>query len=367
VARHVGVALEEGFVVDVIAHRREGEPRRETVEGARVLRLPFTHKQDGGLLGLCFEYLGFTSTATLSIAARSLRRRYAAIQISNPPDFLMVAALLPKALGARVIFDVHDFSADLFEIRFGGRRGSKVIERTLMWFEKWAIRVSDVVIVPHKRYMRELTGRGTDPRKIKVVMNSPDENLLPKEPVIQNGFRVVYHGTLTRHYGVHVLIDAIPLVVSELPDLRVEIYGDGDNLENLMRQAEALGVSDYIAFSGRCLPHEEVLGAIAGASVGIIPNRADRHDQRALSAKLLEYVALGIPAVVSDLDTIREHFSPEEVLYFEPENANALASRILETASDREASARRAARARRRYEQYRWPVSAREYATALSG
>jgi glycosyltransferase involved in cell wall biosynthesis len=301
----------------------------------------------------------------LAVAARSLRRRYQVVQVSNPPDFLMLAAIAPKVLGARVILDVHDFSSDLFELRFGDKRGSKQIERALIWLEKWAARVADVVIAPHERYKRELIERGTDPQKIKVVMNSPDEKLFPNEPAAGDEFRVVYHGTLTPHYGVHVLIDAVPLLIGQISCLRVEIYGDGDNLENLMRRASALGVSEYVTFSGQCLPHGEVLEAIAGASVGVIPNRADRHDQRALSAKLLEYVALGIPAVAADLETIREHFSAKEILYFEPGDARSLASRVLEIAVDQEASAQRAARARRRYEHYRWPISAREYVAAL--
>jgi glycosyltransferase involved in cell wall biosynthesis len=365
VARLVAVALEERFSVDVLALQRQGERRRETVEGARVLRLPLTHTQGGGLVYLCLEYLGFTAAASFIVAVRTLRRRYQIVQISNPPDLLMLAAIVPKVLGARVIFDVHDFSSDMFELRFGGRRGSKQIERILMRLEKWAAQFADAVIVPHDRYKRELTERGINPEKIKVVMNSPNETLLPTEPPPQNGFRVVYHGTLTPHYGVHVLIDALPLLIPKIPDLRVEIYGDGDNLGNLIQHADALGVSRYVVFSRRCLPHDEVLEAVAGASVGVIPNRADRHDQRALSAKLLEYVALGIPAVAADLDTIREHFSAQEILYFEPSNARSLASRVLEIAVDPAASVRRAARAQSRYEQYRWPISAREYVAAL--
>jgi glycosyltransferase involved in cell wall biosynthesis len=363
----VHAALDRGFAVDVLAHRRPGERRRDLVDGARVLRFPFDHKQGSGALRLGLEYVGFTSAATLAATALSLRSRYDVFQVSNPPDFLMAAAVVPKLLGARVILDVHDFSSDLFQLRFGDRPRAEQIERTLVRLEQWAARVANAVIVPHERYKRELVERGTPPQKIRVVMNSPDERSLPDQPAVKDGFRVVYHGTLTRHYGVHVLVEAVPVLLDEIPELRLEIYGDGDALEELVRKARELGVEDHVAFSGEFLPHKKVLAAVAGAAVGVIPNLAERHDQRSLSAKLLEYVALGIPVIAADLATIREHFSASEILYFEAGDSRALASRLLEVKRDPGAAERRALAARARYENYRWSVSAEEYAAALRG
>ena len=90
------------------------------------------------------------------------------------------------------------------------------------------------------------------------------------------------------------------------------------------------------------LPHREVLERVAGASVGVVPNRPIPLNRFALSSKLFEYVALGIPAVVSDLPTLREHFSPQEVCFFRPGDATALAEALLAVARDPQAAATRA-------------------------
>ena len=61
-----------------------------------------------------------------------MRRRYAIVQVHNPPDFLLLAALGPRLLGARMILDVHDLAPDMFNMRFGGRRGAATAEWILV-------------------------------------------------------------------------------------------------------------------------------------------------------------------------------------------------------------------------------------------
>ena len=51
VAREVRVALAKGYEVDVFAIRRHLEPRHEWSSGARVFRMPFSHRRGAGVLG----------------------------------------------------------------------------------------------------------------------------------------------------------------------------------------------------------------------------------------------------------------------------------------------------------------------------
>jgi glycosyltransferase involved in cell wall biosynthesis len=76
-------------------------------------------------------------------------------------------------------------------------------------------------------------------------------------------------------------------------------------------------------------------------------------------------VALGIPAVVADLPTIRAHFSADEVHFFEPGDASSLAAAIVQIARDPEAAARRVEAARTRYQDYRWQRNAATYTELL--
>jgi glycosyltransferase involved in cell wall biosynthesis len=59
--------------------------------------------------------------------------------------------------------------------------------------------------------------------------------------------------------------------------------------------------------------------------VGVVGNRRSIAGDLMLPVKLLEYVSLGIPAVVPRLRTIQYYFSDDMVFYYEPEDVESLA------------------------------------------
>jgi glycosyltransferase involved in cell wall biosynthesis len=369
VARQAQAALRAGYEVDVIAMRQTNEPALEDVEGVRVLRLPIAHRRGASAARVFVEYLGFTALASFTAAALSARRRYAVVQVNNPPDFLIAVALVPKLLGARVAFDVHDLSPDMFGMRFGSARGARAAAAVLLRLERLATRLADVVVTVHEPYRRELEARGVPSGKITVVMNTLDERLLPA-PVQRPrdaGFRVAYHGTVTPHYGVQILLEAVALIAGDIADLRLQIYGEGDAVPALRRRAAELGIGDRMEITDRYLPQREVLRRIRGASVGVVPNLPNPLNRYALSSKLFEYVALGIPVVSADLPTLRAHFSDDEVRFFTAGDARSLAAALLAVHGDPAAAAARVDAARRRYEAYRWSENERRYLAALEG
>lgn len=368
VAREIEAAVVHGYEVDVVAMRRSGQPVRETVDGADVFRLPFARHRGAGVLTVAGEYAGFTVAAAFRVAQLARRRHYSLIQIHNPPDFLVLAALAPKLAGAKVVFDIHDFSSDMFEMRFGNRRGAEVADALLRVIERAATSLADAVLTVHEPYKRELVARGVAADKITVVMNSLDERLLPspRSKRDDSRFRIVYHGTITPHYGVDLLVEAISRARDLLPSPCVELYGEGDALPRIKARVRELGLSQIFEISDTYLPQAEVLQRVASARVGVIPNRPTRLNRFALSGKLLEYVALGVPAVCSDLPTLREHFSESEVVFFKAGDVDALAAALVAVAEDPEGARDRSRLAQVRYERYRWSEQATKYVAVLN-
>jgi len=212
-----------------------------------------------------------------------------------------------------------------------------------------------------------LVAAGVDADRVVVVMNTVDERLLPDPSSRRAGqhARIVYHGTITPWYGVDLLVEAAAALSRADIGFVVELYGEGDGV-SAIRQGIALhDLGDRVTLIPSYLPHSEVLARVSNASAGVIPNRPTELNQFALSSKLFEYIALGIPVVSADLPTIRGYFSDEEVRFFEPGNVDALADALFETISDPQASMQRAERARRRYEEYRWPIQAARYVSLL--
>jgi len=350
----------------VICMRRRGEPATELLDGIQIHRLPLEHERGVGLWAILREYLGFTLLAAARVAVLASRRRYRVIQVHNPPDFLLLAALPAKLLfGARLLFDVHDLSPDMFAERFSGT-ATRIANLVLPLLERLALLLADEVITVHEPYARELRARGGG--KVSVVMNSVDPRVLPgaQEGAADTpGFRVVYHGTVTPWYGVDLLLDAAREVGPEIPGLVVDIYGEGDALPTLRQHASRLGLDGRVTFHDTWLPQTEVLSRVRSASVGVIPNRPSRLNRYALSSKLLEYVELGVPVAAAALPTIREHFDDDEVLFFTPGDAAALAQALLAIARDPAAAQARADAARRRALSYAWDENARRYLLVL--
>jgi glycosyltransferase involved in cell wall biosynthesis len=367
VTREALAALDAGWQVDVIAMRNPGELAKEVVDGITVVRLPIGHRWGGGAFAVAREYLAFTLLATARVAALAARRRYGVIHVHNPPDFLMLAALAPRLFGARVVFDVHDLAPELFAMRFEGRPGFAATEKALQLIERLAARFADAVVTVHNPYRRALEARGVRPDKITVILNSVDERLLSAAagPVQRNSFRVVYHGTITPHYGVELLVEATARVARDVPFVTLEIYGDGDALPEVRSRVRELGLSDCVHLSGRFLPQREVLERVRSASAGVISNLPIERNEVAIPTKLFEYAILGVPIVTADLLAIREYFSPREVRFFRAGSVEELAEALRDVAAAPLTAQARASAARQRYEDYRWKVSARRYVELL--
>ena len=264
---------------------------------------------------MIFEYVAFCLMATGWLGLRSIRRPFDIIHVHNPPDFLIAAGLLPKARGSRLILDIHDLSPHMFGIRVPGRAGA-VASRILIWIERLACALADQVITVHEPYQRELIRHGIAPAKVRVVMNSADDLVLsraretPPFKEREAPYRIAYHGTLTSWYGTDLIIDAVAELRRTGIEVDAVILGDGDELSTLRERTTRLGLDAHIHFSNGYLPIETAIATAAAADCGVIPNRASEINRFALSSKLFEYVAVGVPVVVSRLETLAAHFSP---------------------------------------------------------
>ena len=139
---------------------------------------------------------------------------------------------------------------------------------------------------------------------------------------------MAYHGTLTWWYGADLLVDAVACLRRENVDVEAVIVGDGDAVPDLRTQAAESALNGHLQLSGRYLPIEQALATVAQASCGIVPNRATEINRFALSSKLFEYVALGVPVVAARLPTLTAHFSDEDLTFFDPDDGADLARAI---------------------------------------
>ena len=105
--RAIDALVREGATIDLICLGDASAPKREALNGIEVFRVQLKHER-GGKIGYAYRYAAFILISSLIFARRCLARRYDLIYVHNMPDILVLSALLPKLLGAKVVLDLHD-------------------------------------------------------------------------------------------------------------------------------------------------------------------------------------------------------------------------------------------------------------------
>lgn len=367
VQREAGALVTAGFEVEVICLRGEGEARREIVDDVLVQRLPVRRHRGTSMWRQLVEYLLFLMLAGGFVGWRHLRQRYDVVQVHNLPDALVFAAAIPKLMGARVILDLHDLMPEFFASRTGSSMSGATV-RLVALQERMSCAFADAVVTVTDRWRHTLAARGVPLEKSAVVMNLADTHLFspcdPKEP--GQGFRVVYHGTFTERYGVDLLVRAAGLLRDRIDGLRIDLLGDGEQRADLMDLVDDLGVEDIVHLSQSMIPAEDLPAILSRANVGVVPNRSNIFTEGILPTKLLEYVAMGIPVIVSHTAGVAEYFDDAMVCFFQPGRPDELADRILLLATNPEKRDSLAKEADRFNQMYSWEKTAAEYVSLVS-
>jgi glycosyltransferase involved in cell wall biosynthesis len=360
VRRDSEVLTEAGYDVTLVVRRLPGQPARERVDRVTIHRLPVEHRR-GSWLRYVREYLLFLSLAFIIVSWLHLKRRFSVVQVMNMPDFLVFSALIPKLSGARIVLYILD---NMPEIMVASRSlgPQHPIVRLLEFEERVSALLADRIIVTQEMARQVVLARGVSERKVSVVLNCPNDKVfkgsgtnVPRDP--GEAFEILTHGTILERWGIQVLIDALPRIAREVPQVRARIIGRGEYLPDLQQLAQKKGVLDRVEFLD-WVPVDDLPGNIARADVGYVGVLFGM----ALSNKLLEYAASGLPIVVSRWPT-HEHYFPEgTVTYFQPGDTEDLAAAVIQVYRDPTGAKARARRAARLYrEQYSWAVQRQSY------
>ena len=360
--RAIETLLQEGMTIDLVCLKDDLAPEPEKRAGLEIIAVPITHTR-GGKLSYAYQYCTFIAVSVWILAVRSLKRRYDLVYVHNMPDVLVVSALLPKLLGAKVILDQHDPMPELMMTIFNRGKSSRSV-RLLTWLEKWSLRRAHRVITVNIACKRIFGLRSCSPEKIGIVMNSPDDLIFPFRPVqpgiqgqeVLDKFVIMYHGSLVERNGLDLAVEALASVRRSIANVELRIFGRKTPfLEAVMERVRSQGLEDCVIYYGpRML--EDLVGEIEKCDLGIIPNQRSAFSEINTPTRIFEYLALGKPVIAPRAGGVCDYFDERSMVLFELGDAQDLADKIKYVVSHRSEMPDMVKRGQEVYQRHCWPA-----------
>jgi len=198
---------------------------------------------------------------------------------------------------------------------------------------KYALKRADVITCDSEVAQEGLTKLGAEPAKIRVIFKGVDtqqfspqhrsQELREKLGVYEVP-TVVSIRNLKPIYNVEMLIKAIPLALSQVPETKFIIAGDGEQRSTLTNLANSLGVSDSIRFVG-WVSHDELPKYLASSDIYVSTSLSDTSH-----ISLQEAMACQLAPVVTDIPANRAWIEDSKNGFIVPVNdIKALADKVV--------------------------------------
>jgi glycosyltransferase involved in cell wall biosynthesis len=206
------------------------------------------------------------------------------------PELFAIGSLLARARRKKPILDIHE---DYRKAASGRRWVPHGLTGPVAIAADWAVRLGRLTAWRVVVAAPELAGP-----EDRVVLNIPEPGSLPRRDA-PDGFQLVYVGDVTLLRGAAEMAELIGLL-----DDRFELLIVGriePEARNVIEEIAARdGSEERISMIGR-LEHEDAWRAAAGALVGLNLLQQVPAYREAVATKLWEYLAVGLPPVISDL------------------------------------------------------------------
>jgi glycosyltransferase involved in cell wall biosynthesis len=216
------------------------------------------------------------------------------------PDYMAVLRNAPALMLLRML-----------HIRTVLRLGNSPDEgRFYRFLWKWAINPLIDIFVCNSLYtQRGLLSRGVPRRKVSYIYNTAPS----RTPSTSNGWhhdwrKLVFVGQLIPEKGVHVLLDAVAMLVRKGYDLRLDVVGDLERWEpplfegyrqSLLTRAREPDLADRVNFLGY---REDVPHILSSAGIHCCPSQA----AEGFGIVNVEAKMAGIPSVVTPAGALPE-------------------------------------------------------------
>jgi PEP-CTERM/exosortase A-associated glycosyltransferase len=279
---------------------------------------------------------------------RALERRLDEVLDQVQPDIVHAHSPVLNALpalraahrrGIPVVYEVRAFWEDA-AVDHGTTREGSLRYKLTRSLETYAFKQVDAVTCICEGLRSDIVARGIPTEKVTIIPNAVDIEKFPlgappNEPLKTSlglaGARVLgFIGSYYAYEGLDLLLDALPAILQQAPDVKVLLVGGGPQEANLKQQAANLGIAHKIVFAGR-VPHSEVNRYYDLVDVLVYARHSIRLTELVTPLKPLEAMAQGQLFVASDVGGHKELVRHNETgILFKADDIAALAESVIE-------------------------------------
>lgn len=210
------------------------------------------------------------------------------------------------------------------------------------WITKYVLKRADLIHSVSEYLTEELILLGVDKEKIVTIPFGVDtekfnpcvdDSEIRKSLGWNDNPIVISTRSFEPIYNIECLINAIPMVIKDIPDAKFIIKGTGHLENKLKNMVEELGISDSVKFVGHVL-YEELPSYLSYADVYVSTSLSD-----GTSVSLLEAMSCGLPVVVTNIEGNKPWIKNGKNGYlFEKKDSDTLAKHIINLIKNKEKS-----------------------------
>jgi len=190
--------------------------------------------------------------------------------------------------------------------------------------ERFALSMPRHIIVVSERTRDLLRQEFGYKKPMTLVANGIDYGMIHDAPVGKVKTDIMYAGRLVRHKRVDLLLDAVAILVRDMPKLRVAIVGTGPAMETITAQVARLGLEKNVIITGRLEDSRDVFSYMKASKVFVSPSTRE-----CFGITILEAYAAGLRVVtVKHPDNAAQYLIRPDAGAVSELNAEALAEAI---------------------------------------
>ncbi|CAN5275490.1 glycosyltransferase [soil metagenome] len=161
-------------------------------------------------------------------------------------------------------------------------------------------RYLDFAIAGSDDMKRNLVKLGFDPSKIETIKLAVDVDSIRFQQRSKAKAKIMMVGRLVEKKGFTYVLQAIPMLKDRLPDIQLNIFGDGELMEDLKQETVAHGIERQVNFKG-FTDNDGIIDQLYRHDILIVPSvQAKDGDREGIPQTTVEGMATGIPAIASD-------------------------------------------------------------------